>query len=196
MSDNGGSNRRTLMGGKGDVWEGGIRVPLIIRGPGIAANSWCHQRVVGYDFFPTFCRWAGVKAALPKQLDGGDITHLLSGSSHPVKRPREPLVFHFPHYQGDSPHSAILSGHMKLIHFYETGENHLFDLEVDIGESKNLAAAKPELATSLAKQLADYLSEVGAQMPKPNPNYDPAREPAMKGGGKGGKGGKKGGKKP
>jgi arylsulfatase A-like enzyme len=60
MSDNGGSNRRTLNGGKGDVWEGGIRVPLIIRGPGIAANSWCHQRVVGYDFFPTFCRWAGV----------------------------------------------------------------------------------------------------------------------------------------
>jgi arylsulfatase A-like enzyme len=96
---------------------------LIIRGPGIAPNSWCHQRVVGYDFFPTFCRWAGVKAPLPKQLEGGDITHLLSGSSDPVKRPREPLVFHFPHYQGDSPHSAILSGHMKLLHFYETGEN-------------------------------------------------------------------------
>jgi arylsulfatase A-like enzyme len=193
MSDNGGSNRRTLNGGKGDVWEGGIRVPLIIRGPGIAPNSWCHQRVVGYDFFPTFCRWASVKAPLPKQLDGGDITHLLGGSSDPVKRPREPLVFHFPHYQGDSPHSAILSGHVKLLHFFETGENHLFDLQADIGETKNLAAAKSELATSLAKQLADYLKEVGAEMPKPNPNYDPAREPAMKGGGKGGK---KGGKKP
>jgi arylsulfatase A len=77
MSDNGGSNRRTLNGGKGDVWEGGIRVPLIIRGPGIAPNSWCHQRVVGYDFFPTFCRWAGVKAPLPKEIEGGDITHLL-----------------------------------------------------------------------------------------------------------------------
>ena len=77
MSDNGGSNRRTLNGGKGDVWEGGIRVPLIIRGPGIAPNSWCHQRVVGYDLFPTFSRWAGVKAPLPKQLEGGDITHLL-----------------------------------------------------------------------------------------------------------------------
>jgi len=193
MSDNGGSNRRLLHGGKGDLWEGGIRVPLIIRGPGIAPNSWCHQRVVGYDFFPTFCRWAGVKAALPTQLDGGDLTHLLSGSSDPVKRPREPMVFHFPHYQGDSPHSAILSGHMKLLHFYETGENHLFDLEADIGETKNLVAAKPELASSLANQLADYLSEVGAEMPKPNPNYDPNREPAKKGGGKGGK---NGGKKP
>ncbi|MFM7604910.1 MAG: sulfatase [Prosthecobacter sp.] len=193
MSDNGGSNRRTLNGGKGDVWEGGIRVPLIIRGPGIAPNTWCHQRVVGYDFFPTFCRWAGVKAMLPKQLDGGDITHLLSGSSEPVKRPRESLVFHFPHYQGDSPHSAILSGHMKLIHFYETGENRLFDLEDDISETQNLAAAKPELTSTLVKQLADYLREVGAEMPKPNPNYDPNQEPVRKGGGKGGK---KGGKKP
>ena len=193
MSDNGGSNRRTLNGGKGDVWEGGIRVPLIIRGPGIAPNSWCHQRVVGYDFFPTFCRWAGVKAPLPKQLEGGDLTHLLSGSFDPVKRPREPLVFHFPHYQGDSPQSAILSSDMKLIHFYETGENLLFDLKTDIGEIKNLASAKPELASTLAQQLADYLSEVGAEMPKPNPNYDPNNRPAKKGGGQGGK---KGGKKP
>jgi arylsulfatase A len=192
MSDNGGSNRRTLNGGKGDVREGGIRVPLIIRGPGIAANSWCHQRVVGYDFFPTFCRWASVKAPLPTQLEGGDLSHLLSGSSDPVRRSREELVFHFPHYQGDSPHSAIFSGNMKLIHFYETGENHLFDLKADIGESRNLAEAKPELARSLAKQLADYLSEVGAAMPKPNPNYDSSKEPARKGGGKGGK---KGGKK-
>ncbi|HEY1051714.1 MAG TPA: sulfatase, partial [Prosthecobacter sp.] len=171
MSDNGGSNRRTLRGGKGDLWEGGIRVPLIIRGPGIAANSWCHQPVVGYDLFPTFCRWAGVKAPLPKQIEGGDITHLLSGSSDPVKRPREPLVFHFPHYQGDSPHSAILSGSMKLIHFYETGENMLFDLKADIGENRNLAAAEPQLAARLATQLAGCLSEVGARMPKPNPNY-------------------------
>jgi len=193
MSDNGGSNRRTLMGGKGDVWEGGIRVPLIIRGPGIAANSWCHQRVVGYDFFPTFCRWARVKAPLPKPIEGGDITHLLSGSSAPVTRPREPLVFHFPHYQGDSPHSAILSGNMKLLHFYETGENMLFDLKADIGETRNLAPARPELAASLAKKLADYLSDVGAEMPRLNPNYDPANEPAKKGGGKGGK---KGGRKP
>ncbi len=193
MSDNGGSNRRTLRGGKGDLWEGGIRVPLIIRGPGIAANSWCHQPVVGYDLFPTFCRWAGVKAPLPKQIEGGDITHLLSGSSDPVKRPREPLVFHFPHYQGDSPHSAILSGSMKLIHFYETGENMLFDLKADIGENRNLAAAEPQLAARLATQLAGCLSEVGARMPKPNPNYDPGKEPPKKGGGKGGK---KGGGKP
>lgn len=209
MSDNGGGggggggkgkggggggreNMRPLTAGKGGVWEGGIRVPLIIRGPGIAANSWCHQRVVGHDFFPTLCKLAGVTTTLPNNLEGGDFTHLLRGANEPVKRPREPLVFHFPHYQGDTPHSAILSGNMKLIHFYETGENMLYDLKTDLAERNNLAAKQTELTASLAKQLADYLQEVRAEMPKPNPNFDPAKEPAKKGGGKGGK---KGGKK-
>jgi hypothetical protein len=82
---------------------------------------------------------------------------------------------------------------MKLIHFYESGENQLFDLQVDIGESNNLAAKQPELTSTLAKQLVDYLRDVGAEMPKTNPNFDPSKEPARKGGGKGGK---KGGKKP
>ena len=186
---------RPLTAGKGGVWEGGIRVPLIIRGPGIAANSWCHQRVVGYDFFPTLCKLAGVTQPMPTNIEGGDITPLLRGASTPVKRSREPLVFHFPHYQGDTPHSAILSRNMKLIHFYETGENLLFDLNADLAEHNNLAAKRPDIASTLAKQLADYLTDVEAQMPRPNPNFDPAKEPAIKGGGKGGKGGKKGGKK-
>lgn len=181
---------RPLTAGKGGVWEGGIRVPLIIRGPGIAANSWCHQRVVGYDFFPTLCQLAGVKAPLPRNLEGGDLSHLLRGSSEPVKRPQKPLIFHFPHYQGDTPHSAILNGNMKLIHFYETGENVLFDLNTDLAERNNLANKQPELVTKLSQQLADYLKAVRAEMPKPNPNYDPSKEPAQKGGGK------KGGRKP
>jgi arylsulfatase A-like enzyme len=197
MSDNGGGGGRgglrPLSAGKGGVWEGGIRVPLIIRGPGIAANSWNHQRVVGYDFFPTFCRWAGVKLPLPAGLDGGDLSHLLTGSTAPVKRPREELVFHFPHYQGDTPHSAILSGNFKLLKFYETGERMLFDLSTDLGERNNLAAAHPELAKQLEQRLMAYLAEVNAAMPKPNPAYDPNRPADSKRGGKGGKGG--GGKK-
>ncbi len=205
MSDNGGGgggggkgqggggrqSLRPLTAGKGGVWEGGIRVPLIIRGPGIAPNSWCAQRVVGYDFLPTLCKLAGVKIPLPAGVEGGDISHLLRGSKEPVKRSREGLVFHFPHYQGDTPHSAIISGQHKLIHFYETGEDLLFDLNADLAERDNLAIKNPELTTRLAKQLAGYLSEVGAEMPKPNPDYDPAREPAMKGGGKGGRKGQK-----
>lgn len=198
MSDNGGGGGggkggggrekvRPLTAGKGGVWEGGIRVPLIIRGPGIAANSWCHQRVVGYDFLPMLCKLAGVKATLPTDLDGGDFSSLLRGSKEPVTRSREPLIFHFPHYQGDTPHSAILSGNIKLIHFYETSENLLFDLDADLAERNNIAAKQPEVTTRLAGQLADYLKEVGAEMPKTNPNFDPAKEPAKKGGGKGGK---------
>lgn len=205
MSDNGGSNRRTLMGGKGDLWEGGIRVPLIVRGPGVAPNSWCHQRVVGYDLFPTFCHWAGVTEPLPSNLDGGDISHLLAGSTEPVKRVREELVFHFPHYQGDTPHSAILLSDHKLIEFYETGEQKLFDLSNDIGEQNNLAQAKPELTRDLASRLHAYIEEANAAMPKPNPDFDPAKEPEMNRGGgkekkdkmgKGGKGKGKGDKRP
>lgn len=208
MSDNGGGGGgggkggkggggreqiRPLTAGKGGVWEGGIRVPLIVRGPGIAAGSWCHQRVVGYDFFPTLCTLAGVPKAMPVNLEGGDLSHLFSGSNEPVRRAREPLVFHFPHYQGDTPHSAILSGHHKLIHFYETGENRLFDLAADLAERNDLSASQPELAAKLARQLSDYLTEVEAEMPMPNPHYDPSREPARKGGKGGpGKGGKKG----
>lgn len=189
---------RPLTAGKGGVWEGGIRVPLIIRGPGIAADSWCHQRVVGYDFFPTLCRLAGVKAALPAHLEGGDLSHLLRGSNEPVKRAQEPVIFHFPHYQGDTPHSAILSGNMKLIHYYETGDNLLFDLKNDLAERNDLASSQPEIAARLARQLADYLKAVRAEMPRSNPDYDPSKEPVSKGGKGGGgkgKGGKKGEKK-
>lgn len=191
MSDNGaggggGGGARPLRAGKGGVWEGGIRVPLIIRGPGIAAGSWSHQRVVGYDFFPTFCRLAGVKAPLPAELEGGDIAPLLAGAEKPVKRPREEIVFHFPHYQGDTPHSAILLGPYKLLEFYETGERQLFGLAADLGERNDLAKSKPQIADDLAKRLHAYLASVGAAMPKPNPDFDPAREPIRKrGGGKG-----------
>ncbi|HEX3868973.1 MAG TPA: sulfatase-like hydrolase/transferase, partial [Pirellulales bacterium] len=145
MSDNGagGKGRGGLNGGKGGVWEGGIRVPLIIRGPGIKPNSWCHTRVVGYDLFPTFCQWAGVpNSQLPKGIEGGSIAALLSNDGRgQVKRPREELVFHFPHYQSDDgPQTAILLGNLKLMHFYEDNRDALFDLSTDIGERNDLAA--------------------------------------------------------
>ena len=116
-------------------------MPLIVRGPGIAADSWCHQRVVGYDFYPTLCELAGVTQQLPGVIEGGSIIHLLHGEDRPVKRSREELVFHFPHYQRRPPHSALLLGNLKIVHFYETSETHLFDIETDIGESDDLAEA-------------------------------------------------------
>lgn len=197
MSDNGagggkGGGIRPITAGKGGVWEGGIRVPFIVRGPGIQPNSWCHERIVGYDLFPTFCHLARLDEQLPPGLEGGDISHLWTGSSAPVKRAREELVFHFPHYQGDRPHSAIIDGHFKAMHFYETGETMLFDLSKDLGETTDLTAQRPEKAKELAGKLAVYLKEVGAEMPKPNPDYDPTNEPPMKKGKEERKGGVKG----
>jgi arylsulfatase A len=194
MSDNGASTKRTLSGGKGGVWEGGIRVPLIVRGPGIAANSWCHEKVVGYDFFPTFCEWAGVTEPLPKEIEGGTITALLRGENTPVKRPREELVFHFPHYQGDTPHTALLLGDYKLLRFYEDHSLHLYDLSRDIRESNDLAGSMPEKIAELEARMDTYLADVHAQFPTPNPDFDAENPPSLSDR-KPGKGGKMGGKR-
>jgi hypothetical protein len=104
------------------------------------------------------------------------------------------LVFHFPHYQGDTPHSALLLDNWKIMHFYETGETHLFDLADDIAERRDLAEQKPEIADAMKQKLFAYLTEIDAQMPVKNPSYDPDNPPAadkMRGGKNGG-GGKKG----
>lgn len=199
MSDNGGSTRKTLSGGKGGVWEGGIRVPLIIRGPGITPDSWCQERVVGYDFFPTFCEWAGVTQGLPKEIEGGSFTSLLQGGDTPVKRPREELVFHFPHYQGDTPHTALMLGDYKLLRFYEDHSLQLYDLRKDLREANDLAGSMPEKVSELEKRMDRYLTEVHAQLPTLNPDYDPENPPSLgdRKGNKGGAGkmGRKGGKK-
>ncbi len=186
-SDNGaGGGKKALRGGKGDVFEGGIRVPLIVRGPGIKPNSWCHTRIVGYDLFPTLCEWAGVsKATFPTGVEGGSLVPLLvSDDQGEVRRPREELVFHFPHYQGETPHSAILVGDLKLLHFYEDDHDELYDLAQDLGERHNLAAQRPAETRQLRERLQQYLVAVNAQFPTPNPDYDPTRppEPVRRGG--------------
>lgn len=186
-SDNGGGGGRgkskALSGGKGSVWEGGIRVPFIIRGPGVKPNSWCHESIVGYDMYPTFCEVAGVKklsAATQSNLEGGSILPLLKNAGQgKVKRPREELVFHFPHYQStDGPHSSIILGDYKLIHFYESGKSSLFNLNRDIGEQNDLAQSNPAKTQELEKRLKGYLKDVSAQMPTRNPNYDPSKPTA------------------
>ena len=187
MSDNGGGGGgrdRPLRGGKGSLWEGGIRVPLIVRGPGVKANSFCHVPVVGYDLFPTFCELAGAKEALPPGLEGGSLAGLLrNAGAGEIRRPRRGLVFHFPHYQGtEGPHSAIRVGNHKLIRFYETGQVRLFDLGKDLGEKHDLAKELPDKTAELIVLLDEHLTVLNAQMPTPNPTYDPNRKPvAQKG---------------
>jgi arylsulfatase A-like enzyme len=190
MSDNGsggGGRRGGLSGGKGSVWEGGIRVPLIVRGPKVTANSWCHAPVVGYDFLPTLCALAGVPSKeLPRDIEGGDITSLLHHSGEGVvKRQREELVFHFPHYQSDDgPHSAIRLGNLKLIHFYEDNRVALFDLAKDIGEREDLAQQMPKDVQELKGRLDQYLAAINAQLPTSNPSFDPSQPVAPRKGGK------------
>lgn len=191
-SDNGsggGKKNGGLNGGKGGVWEGGIRVPFIVRGPGIKPNSWCHQRIVGFDFLPTFCEWAGVPAkSLPAGLEGGSFARLVvDGGRGKLQRPREELVFHFPHYQSDDgPQSAIIVGDLKLMHFYEDDRDALFDLSKDLGERRDFSQEKSNETASLRKRLDAYLVAIDAQFATPNPNYDPSKPPPpiKKGGGK------------
>ncbi|MFN9416858.1 MAG: sulfatase-like hydrolase/transferase, partial [Pirellula sp.] len=190
MSDNGsggGGRRGGLSGGKGSVWEGGIRVPLIVRGPKVTANSWCHAPVVGYDFLPTLCALAGVPSKeLPRDIEGGDITSLLHHSGEGVvKRQREELVFHFPHYQSDDgPHSAIRLGNLKLIHFYEDNRVAMFDLAKEIGEREDLAQQMPKDVQELKGRLDQYLAAINAQLPTSNPSFDPSQPVAPRKGGK------------
>ncbi len=176
MSDNGGPSRGGLSGGKGNLFEGGIRVPLIVVGPGIAAESWSHTPVVGYDFYPTFLDWAGVDIPdnVAGKLEGGSLAQLVAGKADAVNRSREGLVFHFPHYQTEvTPHSAILLGGYKLLKSHETGKVRLFHLDRDPREQNNLADTRPERAASLEAKLDAHLKAVHAALPKPNASYDP-----------------------
>ena len=185
MSDNGAGSRRgsgenlPLAGGKATLREGGIRVPLIARGPGVAAGSFNRDNIVGCDLFPTFCELAGVRAPMPEGIEGTSIVPLLRGNAGALQREREELVFHFPHYgrgPKQQPQSAILVGNLKLIRSYETGAEQLFDLAHDVGERTDLASKMPAKRKELSARLDAYLSSVHAQLPTVNPDYDPTKE--------------------
>ena len=176
-----------LSGGKGTVSEGGLRVPFIIRGPGIKAGACSHVRTFGEDLFPTIAGLANVTEPLPKGIEGGSFAAVLAdGGQGTVKRPREEFVVHFPHYDKDAigPASAILLGDYKLIRAYETGALRLYDLTKDPGERMDIAVKMPDIAKQMNQRLTDYLSAVDAQMPKSNPAYDPSKPTQERRGGR------------
>lgn len=179
-------------GGKGTVSEGGLRVPFIIRGPGIKAGACSHVRIVGEDLAPTMAELAHLAGPLPQGIEGGSFAGVLANSGNgSVKRPREEFVVHFPHYDKDElgPASALYLGDFKLIRVYETGLLKLFNIAKDPGERRDLAAELPGKVKELNQRLTDYLAAVHAQMPSPNPNYDPSKPPPeQKRGGKGKRG--------
>lgn len=167
-------NQNLLRGNKWWLWEMGIRVPLIIRGPGIAAGSRSAMNVVGYDFLPTIADLAGATSKLSKQVDGQSFAGLLLGKTPEAAQLKRPLYFHYPHYRVSAPCSAIITGEMKLLHFYEwPDKNFIYDLATDLGEKKDLSQKAPEQTKELHEQLMRKLKEVGAYLPKPNPEAAP-----------------------
>lgn len=185
-SDNGGllgdAAQTPFRGGKAQLFEGGIRVPLIMRWPGvIAPGRLSAAPVTTVDFFPTFLELSGRPAARDAVLDGISLAPLIRGGSAPA---RDAIFWHYPHYHSageGGPAGAVRAGDWKLIEYYEhtlTGQGRapeLFNLRDDPAETRNLAAAQPSRVAALRAQLATWRTSVRAQMPTVNPDYDPAR---------------------
>jgi arylsulfatase A len=156
------------------VWQGGIRVPMIVRGPGIKAGSVFKGNVVNYDFLPTFVDWAGGDPTALKNIDGVSLASYMEGEELAEVFLKRNLYFHYPHYRTSMPHSAVVSGTRKLLHFYERPDlPMLFDLTQDIGEVHNIASTHREEHRQLYDDMMTYFEKVGARIPKQNPKYDP-----------------------
>lgn len=157
------------------LWDGGIRVPMIVKGPGIKPGSSFAGNVVNYDFLPTFVDWAGGDPRKLANIDGVSLAAYMAGRQPDSSFLNRHLYFHYPHYRTSVPHSVVISGFHKVVHFYERPElPMLFDLSKDIGEVNNVAPENPETHRRLLGEMMRYFKEVGARIPKTNPNYDPA----------------------
>lgn len=158
-----------LRSGKGSCYEGGVRVPLMVRWPGVTSGQQvCGEPVIVMDLFHTLLSAAGVTLPADVKLDGLDLTSLLS---HPDGRlERDALYFHYPHYYATTtPVCAVRSRDWKLLEYFEDDRVELFNLKNDPGERSELSAQFPERAEQLRMQLALWRREVGAAMPKVNP---------------------------
>lgn len=157
------SRNAPLRGGKWVTFEGGIRVPFIMRGPGVKPNSFCNAPIVGWDILPTIADIVGYKKTLSTDIDGGSFRALLENEGRgSVKRPNPGLVFH--RYSDGYPHTSIRVGDYKLVKFWKEDKILLFNLNDDLGETKDLAQTEPEKARELRKQLMDYLESIDSDV--------------------------------
>ena len=177
-SDNGGlstsegtpTSNVPLRAGKGWPYEGGVREPWVWYVPGVTkAGSTCDSPIITVDVYPTLLELVGQPPFPEQHRDGVSIVPLLKGG----KMEHPPLFWHYPHYgnQGGAPNGAIRDGKWKLIEWYEDGALELYNVEEDLSEKNNLAAAQPEKVKELRAKLEAWRKDVGAVMPTPNPNW-------------------------
>lgn len=174
-SDNGGTRQYVapLRGGKGTLYQGGLRVPAILRGPGIPAGRPSPVAMLSMDWFPTILDLAGVQTHGGVALDGRSLAPIAKGGETPLERD---LFWHFPCYiGGGGPCSGILSGDWKLLEFFESGAVELYNLSKDPGEKTNLSSSEPARSAQLLAKLHAWQDETQAPRPgTPNPAYDPS----------------------
>jgi arylsulfatase A-like enzyme len=181
-SDNGGlstsegwpTSNLPLRAGKGWIYEGGIRVPLLARWPAVIRPGTATTTPVSSpDFYPTFLEIAGAQPAPDQVLDGLSLLPLFQGGTLPER----PLFWYYPHYgnQGGAPSAAIRRGAWKLVEWFEDQRIELFDLPGDVGEENDLFRLHPDRADALQAELRAWQQMVGARFPTPNPSYDPTR---------------------
>jgi arylsulfatase A-like enzyme len=182
MSDNGGlsvkegphtpaTSNAPLRTGKGYLYEGGIREPMMVKWPGtIKPGSVCDVPVSSVDFYPTILEMAGGKPQAKQVIDGESMVPLLKQSG---ELKRDAIYWHYPHYsnQGGKPGGAVRQGDFKLIEFYEDSKVELYNLKDDIGEKNDLTSKMPDKAKELHQMLKDWRKTADAQMPTPNPDY-------------------------
>lgn len=175
MSDNGGlstsegspTSNFPLRGGKGWLYEGGIREPFIIRWPGVTEpGAKCDVPVTSTDFYPTMLDMANLPLRDEQHLDGRSLVPLLAGDT---RIDRDAIYWHYPHYsnQGGFPGGAVRMGDWKLVERYEDGRVHLYNLKLDVGEREDLAAGYPEKVVLMRAKLHSWYREVDAKFLQP-----------------------------
>ncbi len=184
LSDNGGlstvagntiprsTSNLPLRAGKGWLYEGGIRVPLIVSWPGVTrGGSESDEPVISTDLFPTMLEMAGLKPRPDQHQDGVSIVPLLTDSG---SLEREAIFWHYPHYlAGNTPTGAVRAGNYKLIEWFEDDHVELYDLAEDIGEANDLATRMPQKTEQLRELLQTWRKDTDARMPTPNREWTP-----------------------